>query len=106
MLSPKGSVISKQIFAHTNADGIKTDIFDNLYAATDKGVLVISPEGKNLALIPLTEPATNIAFGGPDHNLLFITTYHSIHTIEMNFARQDLLPAKRNPLPLATTSIV
>jgi len=106
MLSSKGAVMSKQIFAHINADGIKTDIFDNLYAATEKGILLISPEGKQLALIPLPEPATNVAFGGPDQNLLFITTYHSIYSIEMSMARHDLLPAKRNPLPLASTSIV
>ena len=106
MLSSKGSIMSKQIFAHVNADGIKTDIFDNLYAATDKGIVVFSPEGKQLALIPLAEPATNIAFGGPEHNLLFITTYHSIYTIDMYITRQELLPAKRNPLPVATTSIV
>ena len=97
--------MSKQIFAHVNADGIKTDIFDNLYAATDKGILILSPEGKQLALIPVPEPATNITFGVPDQNLLFITTYHSIYSVEMNIARHNLLPAKRNPLPLATTSI-
>jgi len=105
-LSLKGSIMSKQIFAHMNADGIKTDIFNNLYAATDKGIVILSPEGKQLALIPLPEPATNITFGGPDQNLLFITTYHSIYSVEMNITRHDLLPVKRNPLSLPTTSIV
>lgn len=103
-LTSKGSIMSKQIFAHINADGIKTDIFDNVYAATEKGVLILSPTGKHLALIPLLEPPTNLAFGGPERDLLFITTYHSIYSVELNVRRRELLPAKRVPLPLATVS--
>jgi gluconolactonase len=105
LLSSKGIVLSKQVFAPVNADGIKTDVFNNLYAATGKGVLILSPEGKELALIPLSEPATNLTFGGPDKNLLFITTYHSIYSVEMNMVMHDLLPAKRNPLPLTRTQL-
>ena len=105
LMSSKGIVLSKQVFPSVNADGIKTDAFNNLYAATDKGVLILSPEGKELALIPLSEPATNLAFGGPEKNLLFITTYHSIYSVEMNMVIHDLLPARRNPLPLTRTQL-
>lgn len=103
-LSSKGSIASKQVFASVNADGIKTDAFDNLYAATDKGILVLSPDGKQLAMVPLAEPATNLAFGGPERNLLFITTAHSIYSVELTSSRHELLPMKRNPLALPTIS--
>ncbi|HET6995517.1 MAG TPA: SMP-30/gluconolactonase/LRE family protein [Chitinophagaceae bacterium] len=105
LVSSKGIVLSKQVFAPVNADGIKIDAFNNIYAATNKGVLILSPEGRELALIPLSEPATNLAFGGPDNNLLFITTYHSIYAVEMNMARHELLPARRSPLPLTSTQL-
>ncbi len=105
LVSSKGIVLSKQVFAPVNADGIRTDAFNNLYAATNKGVLILSPQGKELALIPLPEPATNLTFGGPDKNLLFITTYHSIYSVEINIVTRELLPALRTPLPLSTSQL-
>jgi gluconolactonase len=89
-LSPKGTIINKHVFAHINADGIKTDILGNVYAATNKGVVILSPEGNEIALITLPEPATNLTFGGADGNLLFATTYHSIYTVGTNLPSHAL----------------
>ena len=100
-LSPKGTILNKQVFAHINADGIKADHFDNIYAATDKGIVILSPEGNELALIALPEPATNLTFGGSDGNLLFITTHHSIYSVVTNLP-SHALRINQSPFSLST----
>jgi gluconolactonase len=52
-------------------DGLKVDIFGNIYAAGPGGVLVISPEGKLLGKLLLDRPVSNLVFGGDGR--LYIT---------------------------------
>lgn len=73
-LSAEGEIMHKEIFAFINANGIKMDKDNNLYVATNDGVVILSPYGEKLALIKLNAMATNIAFGGDGESLLFITT--------------------------------
>jgi gluconolactonase len=54
-------------------DGIKVDIEGRVYVSSDAGVLVLSPDGDLLGRIE-TPGCVNFTFGGPDRNLLFITT--------------------------------
>ncbi len=85
-LSAQNQILHKEIFAFINADGIKTDPFDNLFAATAEGIVILSPRGEKLALIMLPEMATNIAFGGENNSLLFITTPSKVYYIKMNYS--------------------
>ena len=57
---------------HRYPDGLKTDDRGNLFVATAEGVHIYSPEADLLAKILTPKPTSNIAFGGPDGNTLFI----------------------------------
>jgi gluconolactonase len=70
------SVLIKQ-----NADGITTDKKENLLLCTDQGILVASWQGKRLALIPLPDNPTNLAWGGADGNDLYITARSNIYLV-------------------------
>jgi gluconolactonase len=55
-------------------DGLKVDSAGNLWATGMGGVNVITPEAKNLGRIQVVGRQTsNVAFGGPDNQTLFIT---------------------------------
>jgi gluconolactonase len=54
-------------------DGIKVDAEGRVYASSFGGVQVFSPDGALLGEIALPG-AVNFTFGGPDHNVLFVTT--------------------------------
>jgi gluconolactonase len=69
-------------------DGLVCDKEGNLFVAvrdeTRPGIVVYSPEGKELAYIK-TEIPTNVGFGrGKDANLLYITAGKSLYRIRLN----------------------
>lgn len=78
-LSVTGEIMEEKIIAKENADGIKTDQKGNLFLCTDDGILILSPEGKRLALISLPESPSNIAWVKPEFNYLYITARSSIY---------------------------
>ena len=67
---------SARLFAVTSPgfpDGIKVDADGRVYASASSGVQVFEPGGELIGEIPLPG-AVNFTFGGPDRNVLFITT--------------------------------
>jgi gluconolactonase len=71
-------------------DGITVDRDGNLYLAIPDddpekcGVLVVSPQGRDLAFIPVPESPTNVKFGrGAGARTLFITSSSSVYKIEV-----------------------
>jgi len=58
--------------AHTLADGMAIDATGRLYVASYRGVLVFSPQGKQLGSIPIPRQPINIAFAGPDKKTLYV----------------------------------
>lgn len=75
-----GSTSGKTDFATmTSPDGGAIDCAGNLYWASNSSpgkVVVISPAGTQIGTIALgsSDKATNVAFGGPDHKTLYVTT--------------------------------
>jgi gluconolactonase len=79
-------------------DGMKTDVRGNLYTTTGAGpgeVRIWSPEGKRLGSIELPQTsalprqqicATNLAFGDPDGQTLFITACMHVYRIRLKTA--------------------
>jgi len=53
-------------------DGLKVDVRGNLFATGPGGVLVFSPDGKQLGAINTDEPTGNCAWGG-NGSVLYIT---------------------------------
>ena len=63
-------------------DGLRTDEKGNLYVAAN-GVLVYSPEARLLGTIPLTDTPSNLAFGDPDLETLFITARGIVYRVRI-----------------------
>jgi gluconolactonase len=82
-ISNNGNLFNKTVFATINADGIKTDRYNNLYAATKDGVIILSPHGEKTGVIELPEIPTNLTFGGHNNDMLFITTASSLYYVQL-----------------------
>ncbi len=61
------------------ADGMKVDTEGNVYCTGPGGIHVIDAGGNLLGRMRFAEHCTNMAFGGPDWQSLFVTTYSSVH---------------------------
>jgi sugar lactone lactonase YvrE len=59
----------------SNADGLVIDNDGRVYALTEAGIEVVSPEGHHLGVIPawcITRRCQNLAFGGADKRTLYV----------------------------------
>ena len=72
-------------------DGVRTDVFGNLWASSNaganvgySGVTVWNPEGKLIGRIRLPEVCANVAFGGPKRNRLFMAAGQSLYAVYTN----------------------
>ena len=69
------------------ADGIRTDVDGNLWAAAGwggagyDGVHVFAPDGQRIGQIRLPEICSNVCFGGPRRNRLFMTASQSLYAV-------------------------
>jgi gluconolactonase len=71
-----GRLVNGRLFAITTPgfpDGIKVDAAGRVYASSFSGVQMFTPAGERIGEIALPG-AVNFAFGGPEHETLFITT--------------------------------
>jgi gluconolactonase len=72
------------------SDGIRCDIEGNLWASAGwvgdgfDGVHVFNPGGTRIGMIKLPETASNLCFGGPKRNRLFITASQSLYSLHVN----------------------
>lgn len=72
------------------SDGVRCDVDGNVWASAgwvgDKydGVHVFSPEGQRIGQIRLPETGSNLCFGGPRRNRLFITASQSVYSLYVN----------------------
>lgn len=82
-INPDGSLSNKRLFVLTGSDGMDLDARGNLYLTTPNQVRIFNAEGNSLRDIPIQENPTNIAFGGADHQTLFITARTAAYTLQM-----------------------
>lgn len=68
-------------------DGIKVDDAGRVYVSCDRGVLVLDPAGALLGEIAVPGGAVNFTFGGPERDLLLITTDDAIRAARLNATR-------------------
>lgn len=72
------------------SDGVRCDVEGNVWASAGwigdgyDGVHVFNPEGKRIGLIKLPETTSNLCFGGPKRNRLFITASQSLFSLYVN----------------------
>lgn len=72
------------------SDGVRCDVDGNVWASAGwigdgyDGVHVFSPEGQRIGFIKLPETGSNLCFGGPKRNRLFITASQSLYSVYVN----------------------
>jgi len=70
--------------ADGTTDGMKVDANGNLYTTGPGGVWVYAPSGARLARVDVPVPPTNLAFGGPDHQTLYVTARANVYRIPVS----------------------
>jgi gluconolactonase len=60
-------------------DGFRIDVRGNLWVSTGEGVHVLAPDGRLLGKILVPEVVSNVCFGGPKRNRLFICGTRSLY---------------------------
>jgi gluconolactonase len=78
---PDGSLVLIETVIEECADGITTDKSGSLFLSTEKGILIVSPGGEKLALLPLPEWPSNMAWVDNDDGILLVTARSSIYRI-------------------------
>jgi gluconolactonase len=84
----EGSLSGGEIFATCNFgkfDGIRLDSEGRVWAAAWDGVHCFAPDGHLIGKLLLPEPVSNLTFGGPKLNQLFITAGRSVYTLRVTF---------------------
>jgi gluconolactonase len=73
-----------RIFAEVSPgvpDGLRCDVFGNVWTTCEAGVVCYGADGTLLGRINLPEAASNLTFGGPGRNRLFITASTSLYSV-------------------------
>ncbi|MGY8992755.1 MAG: SMP-30/gluconolactonase/LRE family protein [Rhodospirillales bacterium] len=63
------------------SDGFRLDVDGNLWSSAGDGVHCFAPDGALLGKIRVPEKVSNVCFGGPKRNRLFITATRSLYAI-------------------------
>ena len=67
----------------SRADGMGIDAEGRLYVGTSSGVQVIDRTGRYLGTIRVPAVTRNVAFGGPGHHTLYLTTLNALYRVEL-----------------------
>jgi gluconolactonase len=66
-------------------DGLRIDHRDRIWAAAHDGLHCFDPDGTLLGKLRLPEICSNLTFGGPKRNILYITATNTLYSIMVNF---------------------
>lgn len=83
---------------HGAPDGMKVDREGNIYSAGPGGVWIFSREGAHLGTLHVPEPVSNVAWGGPDRRMLYITASTSVYQISLGVPGAASKPATSDAL--------
>ena len=79
-----GSLAGGSVFAQHEAgvfDGFRVDVDDRIWTSAGESVLCYEPDGTLIGRIVLPERVSNLTFGGPKRNRLFITATSSLYSV-------------------------
>ena len=80
----QGRLGGGEVFAEVSPgipDGLRVDLHGNIWTSARDGVHCYAPDGVCLGKIMVPEPVSNLAFGGPKRNRLFITATTSLYAV-------------------------
>jgi gluconolactonase len=82
-----GALAGGEVFATCDAgsfDGIRFDDAGRLWAAAHDGVHCLAADGELIGKLRLPEIVSNLTFGGPKRNHLFVTATTSLYSLRLN----------------------
>jgi gluconolactonase len=87
-----GEIFSDMVFdgVHPGPDGLRADIDGNIWSSggwvgdEGNGVHIFAPDGERIGQIKLPETTSNLCFGGPKRNRLFMTASQSLYAVYVN----------------------
>ncbi|QHT71683.1 gluconolactonase [Rhodocytophaga rosea] len=107
-IQPDGKLAYKQKYGwlHTNeydeyvsgANGLKCDYKGRVYVTTKMGIQVLDQIGKTQAILPVPGGnASDICFGGPDFNTLYVTAGNKVYRRKLNVRGVNTFEAPFKP---------
>ena len=85
----EGRLSGGSVFAEITqavADGLRVDVQGDVWTSAGDSIHCYAPEGSLLGKIVVPEPVSNLAFGGPKRNRLFITATTSLYSVYVGVA--------------------
>jgi gluconolactonase len=84
-ISASGEVGERSVFVdRQSTDGMAVDCAGNVYLAVPgKALRAFDPAGNKIWERLSRKALTNVAFGGPDHDVLYVTEQKKLHRIQM-----------------------
>ena len=86
-INSDGTLSDKRLFATEGSDGMTIDSEGNIYL-TGEMVSVYDSKGNKVEVIEVPERPSNLCFGGPDKQTLFITARTSLYSLGMRVKGQ------------------
>ena len=62
-------------------DGFRVDVHGNVWTSCGNGVICFAPDGTPLGKVRVPQMVSNVTFGGPKRNRLFITATKSLYAV-------------------------
>ncbi|RSM56983.1 gluconolactonase [Amycolatopsis sp. WAC 01376] len=84
-----GLLSGGEVFATSDAggfDGVRLDAAGRVWAAAHDGLHCFAPDGTRIGKLRVPKVCSNLTFGGPRRNDLFITASSSVYTLRVNFS--------------------
>jgi len=91
-----GALSGGDVFAECTADyfdGIRSDDHGRLWAASSDGLHCFDPDGTLIGKLLVPEMTSNLVFGGPKRNRLFITATTSVYSLMLKVTGAPLFPS-------------
>ena len=102
----EGCLSGGDVFAECDAgsfDGLRLDSRGRVWAAAHDGLHCFDPDGTLLGKLHVPEVVSNLAFGGPQRNHLFITATTTLYTLKVNFSGATYTAARSKTHEVADT---
>lgn len=79
-----GALSNGRVFCEVDPgvpDGFRIDVDGNLWTSCGDGVICFAPDGTALGKVRVPQTVSNVTFGGPKRNRLFITATKSLYAV-------------------------
>lgn len=83
-VGPDGALTGGEVLATCDAgawDGVRVDTAGRIWGAAHDGLHVLDPDGTLLGRLLLPEVCSNLTFGGPKRNVLYVTATHLLLSV-------------------------